>query len=264
MNKIENFCKKENSLSFELNKARFVFKRIKATEFVMGATDFRKDTLPPHKVVLSKDYWMQETLVTQQQWHQAGGKPIAEMIKETDFDSFNGLGEQIPIYFVSWNDAVDFCDKLSSALKEHYFTASLPSEAEWEYACRSGSYLPYSFGDTCDGTQANCNGKFPYGQGQVGIWKEEATPVFCYSPNSFGLYDMHGNMWEWCSDWYSEIYYKHSPIVDPKGPETGHNKVVRGGSWRSHAECCRSAFRDQDAPDYRGRTSGFRVTLREI
>lgn len=264
MSTIVNFRKREDCLSFIFNNARFVFKRIKAAEFVMGATDFRKDTLPPHKVVISKDYWMQETLVTQKQWGQLGGIPITELIKKTDYHSFNGLGDDFPIYFVSWQEAVDFCNKLTNELKDFCLVASLPTEAEWEYACRGGSYLPFSFGDTCDGTQANCNGKFPYGQGKVGIWKEEATPVFFYNPNPFGLYDMHGNMWEWCSDWYSETYYKDSPIVDPKGPETGLNKVVRGGSWRSHAECCRSAFRDQDAPDYRGRTCGFRVTLREL
>lgn len=259
---IEKISKQEDFLSFELKNARFVFRRIKAAEFVMGATDFRKDTLPPHKVVISHDYWMQETLVTQLQWHQLGGTSIAEMIKETEFDSFNGLGDNYPIYFVSWNEAVEFCNKLTTALKDYGLKASLPTEAEWEYACRCGSYLPYSFGDTCDGTQANCNGKFPYGQGKVGIWKEEATPVYSYKPNPFGLYDMHGNMWEWCNDWYSETYYKDSPVVDPKGPEFGVNKVVRGGSWRSHAECCRSAFRDQDAPDYRGRSAGFRITLK--
>lgn len=263
MSTITNFQIQDNTLSFEYNGVLFVFKRIKASEFVMGATDFRKDTLPPHKVSISNDYWMQETLVTQKQWESFGGTPLSEMLKRSEYSSLNGVGDDYPIYFVSWYDAEDFCKKLTIALSEYGIEASLPTEAEWELACRGGCYLPYSFGDACDGSQANCNGKYPYGQGQEGIWLEMATPVFKYKPNPFGLYDMHGNMWEWCHDWYSESYYEVSPLSDPQGPDKGVNKVVRGGSWRSHAECCRSAFRDQDAPDYRGRSGGFRVALKE-
>lgn len=258
-----NFNLENDSFSFEINGVNFLFRKIKSGEFIMGATDFRRDTLPPHQVKITRDFWMLETLVTQSQWFVLEGNSMASMLAESEFETFNGIGNDYPIYLITWYEAVEFCDKLTNILKEYGYIAKLPTEAEWEYACRGGLYLPYSFGDLLDGTQANCNGKFPYGQSKLGRWREQATLVKQFSPNSNGLYDMHGNMWEWCQDWYSEHYYSESPLCDPLGPEIGDKRVVRGGSWRSHAECCRSAFRDSDYPDYRGRTSGFRICLKK-
>ena len=199
-----NFNLENDSFSFEINGVNFLFRKIKSGEFIMGATDFRRDTLPPHQVKITRDFWMLETLVTQSQWFVLEGNSMASMLAESEFETFNGIGNDYPIYLITWYEAVEFCDKLTNILKEYGYIAKLPTEAEWEYACRGGLYLPYSFGDTLDGTQANCNGKFPYGQSKLGRWREQATLVKQFSPNSNGLYDMHGNMWEWCQDWYSD------------------------------------------------------------
>lgn len=260
---IDNIRSEGYDLSFDFQHVPFKFKKITCGEFVMGASDFRKDTLPQHKVKLLSDYWMLETLVTQKQWNVLRGKQMEDMLSESNFDVFNGVGDEYPIYLITWYEAVEFCNRLSKLLRPYNLEASLPTEAEWEYACRAGSYLPFSFGDSLDGRLANCNGKFPYGQYELGIWRKTATPVYTFPPNPNGLYDMHGNMWEWCLDWYSETYYTDSPLCDPCGPLEGCKKVIRGGGWRSRAECCRSAFRDSDPPNYRGRSLSFRIIIKQ-
>ena len=138
-------------------------------------------------------------------------------------------------------------------------TYRLPTEVEWEYACRAGTTTPFHFGSQLNGRQANCDGTVPYGTDTEGPNLEKTTPVGNYPANAWGLYDMHGNVWEWCSDWYGE--YPSASLTDPNGPANGSNRVFRGGSWYGVAVNCRSARRDGDDPSFRDGFLGFRVAL---
>ncbi|MBQ2822638.1 MAG: formylglycine-generating enzyme family protein, partial [Thermoguttaceae bacterium] len=140
-------------------------------------------------------------------------------------------------------------------------TVSLPTEAQWEYACRAGTTSAYSFGSSLNGREANCDGNYPYGTSTKGPYLEKTVPVKSYAPNAWGLYDMHGNVWEWCQDWYDEDYYTESPTSDPTGPNSGSFRVRRGGSWYDDAEDCRSAYRRCFVPGFRNNVLGFRIVL---
>jgi formylglycine-generating enzyme required for sulfatase activity len=138
----------------------------------------------------------------------------------------------------------------------------LPTEAEWEYACRGGrpSSQPFGIGDgrSLSSTQANFDGNFPYGGAAKGPYLEKTTPVTKYAANALGLHDLHGNVWQWCSDWYGE--YPSGKVTDPTGPETpGSSRVFRGGGWSYEASSCRAAFRYRDSPVIRNVNLGFRL-----
>jgi formylglycine-generating enzyme required for sulfatase activity len=164
-----------------------------------------------------------------------------------------------PVVDVSWNDANAFCAWLSQKEKKTY---RLPTEAEWEYACRAGTTSVFHFGDTLDGTEAACNGEMSYGLGgKQGTRAKSTVPVGSYTPNAFGLHDMHGNVTEWCSDFYQEDFFAKSPPVDPKGPAKGHDRVMRGGSWTSQGFRCIAASRGSAKPEDRSYARGFRVVL---
>jgi formylglycine-generating enzyme required for sulfatase activity len=135
----------------------------------------------------------------------------------------------------------------------------LPTEAEWEYACRAGTITPFHFGETISTEQANYDGNFIYGKGQKGRDWQQTTQVGSYSANAWGLHDMHGNVAEWCQDRYGE--YKGGEETDPEGPESGDSRVVRGGSWNDGPKLCRSAFRLGFGPGSRNDDVGFRVVL---
>ena len=162
-----------------------------------------------------------------------------------------------PVVCVSWNDAQAFCRWLAGdkALLEKG-VCRLPTEAEWEYACRAGTTTTYWCGDALSTAEANYNGA---GEGDKGVFRDGTTPVWVFPPNPWGLYDMHGNLWEWCADWYGP--YPATEVVDPQGPSSGRNRVLRGGSWRNQARFLRSAARNQLAPSGRDRDAGFRVCL---
>ncbi|MBX7168078.1 MAG: formylglycine-generating enzyme family protein [Pirellulales bacterium] len=155
-----------------------------------------------------------------------------------------------PVIHVSWYDAVSFCLWLGPAYR-------LPTEAEWEYACRAGTETPFHFGEKLNGLQANCNGNYPYGVKKRGPYVGHTTPVGSYAPNGFELFDMHGNVWEWCSDWHGA--YPKESVTDPEGPPSGRSRVLRGGAWGFNAMLCRSANRIRLAPDDRSNLRGFRV-----
>jgi formylglycine-generating enzyme required for sulfatase activity len=162
-------------------------------------------------------------------------------------------GVSSPVEQVSWDDATEFCKRLSAKEGKTY---RLPTEAEWEYACRAGTTTRYSFGDD------------PASLGEY-AWYGANSDVRTHSvgekkPNAWGLYDMHGNMWEWCADSWAMGYYAVSPTDDPPGPETAarrvfRGRVFRGGCWGSGAAGCRSAYRGRDEPQHRRRSLGFRV-----
>jgi formylglycine-generating enzyme required for sulfatase activity len=160
-----------------------------------------------------------------------------------------------PVEEVSYDDAVEFCRRLSELPDEKAAGRRyrLPTEAEWEYACRAGSKTAFSFGSNASDLGSHA-------------WYEANSNDMTHAvggkkPNAFGLYDMHGNVWEWCSDWYDENYYASSPAIDPKGPDSGSFRVLRGGSWGYGPSDVRCANRDRSTPDRRGPGSGIRVVL---
>jgi formylglycine-generating enzyme required for sulfatase activity len=161
-----------------------------------------------------------------------------------------------PAVCVSWNDAQAFCAWLAGEKNALKGICRLPTEAEWEYACRAGTTTAHSCGDELSPAQANYNSATPEGSGAS---RDGTTPVWSFPPNTWGLYDMHGNLWEWCLDWYGP--YPDMEITDPQGPSSGKCRVLRGGSWRNHARFLRSAARNQLKPGGRDRDAGFRVCL---
>jgi formylglycine-generating enzyme required for sulfatase activity len=220
---------------------------IPAGSFMMGSPKEekeREDNEIQHKVTLSKGYYMGVHLVTQGQWQAVMGKNPSHFQGEMN----------LPVDSVSWDDCQEFIKKLREKDTRPY---RLPSEAEWEFACRAGTKTPFHFGETISTDQANYNGNFTYGDGKKGKYREKTTPVGSFPANAWGLHDMHGTLWEWCQDWYGE--YKQNNVVDPQGPDAGNARVLRGGSWDFTPEFCRSAFRSWYVPGHRLNFIGFRL-----
>jgi formylglycine-generating enzyme required for sulfatase activity len=207
------------------------FRWIEPGEFMMGKEDETQ-----HHVSLSQGFWLADTTCTQQLWVKVNGKNPSQ---------FESSGDQAPVDSVSFNDVEEFIKLLNTnhGAAEHF---RLPTEAEWEYACRAGTTTRYSFGDTLDEKQANFRNV-----------KGHTVPVKEYPCNPWGLYQMHGNVWEWCSDWYGD--YSSGAVVDPTGPKRGVLRVLRGGSWYLDAGYCRSALRGRNHPDGRSERYGFRL-----
>jgi len=226
-------------------------------EFLMGSPADAKDAdineMPQHRVRITKAFYMGACEVTQEQYERVMGA-----IPSYDHQMKSSRGPSFPVENVSQGQAAAFCRKLS---EQEGRTYRLPTEAEWEYACRAGTTTPFYFGNTITTDQANYDGNRPYGSGPRGIYRGKTTPVRSFPPNAFGLYDMHGNVWEWCADYYSETYYSESPVEDPKGPKTGVlGGVVRGGGWFYGPWHCRSAARDRySSVDRYNYHFGFRI-----
>ncbi|PKL76105.1 MAG: hypothetical protein CVV27_12000 [Candidatus Melainabacteria bacterium HGW-Melainabacteria-1] len=231
-----------NSLGME-------FVLIQAGSFLMGSPDSEKPRgadEKQHPVSLSRDYYIQTTPVTQAQW---------QMLTRLSPSRFQG-DLRLPVEQVGWKDCQRFIQQLNLRQEGIY---RLPSEAEWEYACRAGRTTPFAIGSgtDLDASQANFDGRYPYGAGKPGPNRDRTTPVASFHPNSWGLFDMHGNVWEWCQDFYAP-YLLH-PQTDPKGPARGLDHVIRGGSWDYGAGSCRSATRDRRASDVCASDLGFRL-----
>jgi formylglycine-generating enzyme required for sulfatase activity/mono/diheme cytochrome c family protein len=236
-----------------------VLAQIPAGRFVMGSPRTeagRRDDETPFEVTISRPFLMSTHEITQAQYAAVMGKNPAH------FTSANGGGPNHPVEQVSWEDAMEFCRRLSARPEERRAGREwrLPTQAEWEYACRGGrSGRVFCFGDALSSEQANFDGAAPYGGASRGPCLSRTAPVGSYKPNGFGLYDMHGNVWEWCLDWYDVDYAKHAAPRDPFGPPQGEIKVVRGGCWKDEGQHCRSAIRLFGKPTDRTSIIGFRV-----
>ncbi len=225
------------------------------------------------EVTLTHPFYILETEVTQNQWLKVTGKNLTQQIATKTGPIGRGAnlvaeasaeGPEQPMCFVNWEDANYFCQKLTTLEKEQStlpkgFIYSLPTEAQWEYACRGGTKTVFAFGNTLSSEQANFYGKKPYGLKEVGLYREKTTPVKTFPPNSWGLYDMHGNLYEWCTDWYGE---KTTGGLDPTGAATGDGRIIRGGTWNRIANSCRSSYRYSSGPESRSYNIGFRVILK--
>jgi formylglycine-generating enzyme required for sulfatase activity len=210
-------------------------------EFKMGndksGSDWEK---PVHKVTITKPFYLGKYEVTQEQWEAVMGSNPSYF-----------KGPKNPVERVSWDDCQKFFVKLNAKTGWEGSKFVLPTEAQWEYACRAGSTTGYCYGDDESGL-----GEYAWYDKNSG---GKMHPVGEKKPNTFGLYDMHGNVWEWCADWYGS--YREGAVTDPRGPTTGSNRVYRGDGWSGYARGCRSAGRGGSAPGDRGIILGFRVSL---
>ena len=262
---------------------------IPAGTFLMGSPESeaeRRDEETQHQVTISRPFYMGKYEVTQAEW---------EAVMGSNPSWFQGTN--LPVEWVSWYDAIEYCNKLSEkeGLTSAYtidkersdlnneidydviflygFVDSevrwfvtwdreangyrLPTEAEWEYACRAGTTTPFSTGNNLTTNQANYNGNYPYNRNAKGEFREQTTAVGSFAPNAWGLYDMHGNVGEWCWDWYDD--YSENNQTDPAGAVSGAGRVFHGGSWNTFGQGVRSAFRGYDNPGYRSNNGGFRL-----
>jgi len=213
---------------------------IKPGRFMMGSPASerdRQDNETQHSVTISKAFWLGQTEVTQAEWQAVMG---------TNPSAFKGDLNR-PVETVSWDDAQEFCRRLS---QKTGMTFRLPTETEWEYACRAGTTTAYSFGS--DPARLVDYAWFDDNAGR------STHPVATKKPNAWGLHDMHGNVWEWCADWYGD--YPSGAVTDPQGPRSGSDRVLRGGSWDNHSSFCRASVRDDVTPgDVNYGYFGFRV-----
>ncbi len=250
------------------NSIGMKFVLVPAGSFTMGSPSsepHRGADEVQHKVAISRPFYLGVYEVTQGQYEKVmGARP--------SFFSTTGTGKErvgkadtsgFPVENVSWNDAVAFCKKLGEmpAEKEAGRSYRLPTEAEWEYACRAGGPEATHFGEQMDANQANFNGLSPYNTTTGGPFFRRTLRVGSYQPNAWGLYDMHGNVQEWCADWYAADYYARSPKADPAGPAEGTERVLRGGAWVHSGKACRSAVRNKHDPGAATYSFGFRVVL---
>lgn len=211
-----------------------------------------------HRVFSGRGFLTLETLVTQAMWKSIMGKNPSY---------FRG-SEELPVERVSWDDCQEYIRRLNDLdIAFDGFRFSLPTEAQWEYACRAGTTTPYHFGKTLSGAQANYNAKYSYGSPETRQHLQKTTEVRSYPPNAWGLYDMHGNVSEWCLDWFGD--YPRGRASDPIGPPPGKFRVVRGGHWNSREKNCRSASRGKAGNERlgnhptsaRNRYTGLRLVL---
>jgi formylglycine-generating enzyme required for sulfatase activity len=244
-------------------------------EFLMGSTDeqveaalqatdeiradqrakarIEKSERPQHRVVITQPFLLGATEVTVGQFKKfAGATGYQTEAEKAATDAKAGTylaaaSDDLPAAYITWNDATAYCQWLSTQEKTTY---RLPTEAEWEYACRAGTTTQYSFGD-----DYNELPKYGWHKTNAG---SKSHPVGTLLPNPFGLFDMHGNLYEWCGDYYDEKWYSTSPPNDPNGPSAGSSRVIRGGYWNLLASYCRTASRNTYSPSYRGTTYGFR------
>jgi sulfatase modifying factor 1 len=229
---------------------RQAFRWIVPGTFLMGSPEDepeRYDDETQHPVTLTQGYWLADSACTQALWRAVMGNNPSRFQDD----------EQNPVEQVSWNGVQQFIDKLNGLIPN--LNARLPTEAQWEYACRAGTTMPFSLGKNITPEQVNYDGNYPYANGKKGLYRKKTIPVKSLPPNPWGLYEMHGNVWEWCQDWYGD--YPAEPGVDPIGSSEGAYRVLRGGSWHDHGRYVRSADRSSPEPGIRGGDVSFRLSL---
>jgi formylglycine-generating enzyme required for sulfatase activity len=221
--------------------------------FLMGSPEDepeRSDWETQHQVILTQGYWLADSACTQALWRAVmGNNP-----------SYFRDDEQNPVEQVSWNDVQGFVARLNRLVPG--LEVRLPTEAQWEYACRAGKTTPFSFGENITPEQVNYNGEYPYAGGKKGLNRGKTVPVKSLPSNPWGLYEMHGNVWEWCADWFGD--YPAGSVVDPDGPPSGTYRVLRGSSWIRRGRFARSAYRHWYEPDNRDYSIGFRLSLGQV
>ncbi|MFN7900028.1 MAG: formylglycine-generating enzyme family protein [Synechococcaceae cyanobacterium] len=239
--------------------------QIQAGEFLMGSSASepqRSDNEGPQHRVRLASFLLGQTPVTQTQWQLVAGWPKLELDLSANPARF--AGPRRPVERVNWLEAMEFCRRLSERSGHTY---SLPSEAQWEYACRAGTTTPFAFGETITPELANYDGNYTYANGPKGQYRSETTPVASFPANAWGLHGMHGNVWEWCLDhWhpgYAGAPTDGSAWLDGEGlnPESNREKqrLLRGGSWITDPWHCRSAYRTHYLPGFAYSHVGFRV-----
>jgi eukaryotic-like serine/threonine-protein kinase len=215
--------------------------------FIMGSPPGEErlyDNQKQHEVTISKGFWMGKYEVTQAQWKAVMGSNPSVF-----------KGDNLPVENLSWNDCQEFIKKLNARGEGRF---RLPTEAEWEYACRAGTTTPFYFGSTISTDQVNYDGiQGVYGAGRKGVFRRQTTDVGSFEANAWGLYDMHGNVWEWCQDRYG--VYSSGTVTDPMGATSDRRRVLRGGGWNSAPVGCRSANRGRHPPATRSDDYGLRV-----
>jgi len=249
-NKFKIELKKKSQLTGTFtNRLGMTFVLIKAGRFMMGSPSSEPDREgdeKQHEVVLTKDFYMQTTEVTQGQWKAVMGNNPSY---------YKTFGEDCPVESVSWYDSQEFIKKINQMGYGYY---RLPTEAEWEYAARAGTTTPFAFGNCLNTDKANYDGNYPLIGCSEGKYRKKTVSVASLGKNVWGLYDMHGNVREWCNDWYGD--YPDISVTDPRGPSSGSNRVGRGGSWYGSARYCRSANRYNSSPGYRSSHLGLRLS----
>ena len=237
-------------MALTLGDARQVFRWIAPGRFLMGSPLDEPERYADevqHEVTLRHGFWLADTACTQALWQAVTG---------SNPSSF-GDDPRNPVEQVSWDDVQAFIVELERRLPG--LPVRLPTEAEWEYACRTGTTTPFSFGESITPGLVNYDGNYPYAGGEKGLYRQKTVPVATLPANPWGLYEMHGNVYEWCADWYGD--YPTQAQVDPQGPQTGDDRVLRGGSWYNDGGGVRSADRNGDGPGKRFVHGGFRLAL---
>ena len=229
--------------------------------FTMGSPDSEQGRLeregPQHLVTVS-DFYLGKYEVTQAQWRVVASWPQVDRRLAPDSAHFEG--DNRPVEKVSWEEAIEFCARLAQRTGRDY---RLPSEAEWEYACRAGTTTPFHFGETITADLANYDATETYGAGPKGEYRGQTTDVGSFSANAYGLYDMHGNVWEWCQDhWHGN--YDGAPTdgsawIDASDNDN-HSRILRGGSWFYNPGVCRAAYCNDNYPRYRNDDHGLRLS----
>ncbi|MBH8550956.1 SUMF1/EgtB/PvdO family nonheme iron enzyme [Nostocaceae cyanobacterium CENA357] len=229
-------------------------------QFLMGSPDDeakRFDAESPQHLVTIKPFFIGKFPVTQAQWRAVAELPLINRNLDPEPANFKGINR--PVEQVSWDDAVEFCARLCQKTERNY---RLPSEAEWEYACRARTTTPFHFGETLTPNLASYNNNSTYSAGVQGTNYGQTIPVGSFPANAFGLYDMHGLVWEWCADHWHENY-KGAPCDSSVwlSKDDSQSRLIRGGSWKSSARLCRSSYRSWNPQDGRGNILGFRVAV---
>jgi len=236
------------------NSIGMEFVQIPAGSFEMGCsegdTECLEDEKPKHKVKIAKSFYMGKYEVTQGQWMSVMGSGFFG-IGGNNPSRFSSCGHSCPVENVSWNEVQDYIQKLCEKEKMNPCKYRLPTEAEWEYSARAGTKSKYYWGNKMDNS-------YLWYAGNSG---RQTHPVGQKKPNAWGLYDIMGNVWEWCGDWYGEEYYKNSPSADPKGADKGLYRSFRGGYWFSNAWNSRLSFRNFTVPVRGDGEFGFRLVL---